>query len=151
MKIFIKDYHPIYTMAKSIGEDVKHWKQIELFFTKNKCGNAHEIAKSIDAHWMTTTKELQKLEEIGRIHKEGNVYFLNGVNEWQKQVKLNSNHTLFIDTMRSPFGENFIRIKETKKQGGQWTSVGNIIITKDKIKEVRDFLDTVSKNLESIT
>lgn len=133
-----------------LTEEVPHWKEIELFLTKNKCGNVYEIAKAIDAHWLTAQKEITKLIDIGRIHQQGKIFFLNGVDQWQKKVELNKDHTLFIDTFRTPFGENFIRIKETKKENGEWKNKGNIMITKDKISEVKSFLETVEKNLQTI-
>lgn len=138
-------------MTLNLVENVKHWKEIELFFTKNRCGNIHEIANAIGVHWITAQKEIQQLEDIGRVHKEGKVYFLNGIDKWQKRVDLNKDHSLFIDTFRTPFGDNFIRIKETRKENGEWRSVGNIMITKDKIKEVKNFLETVESSIQSLS
>lgn len=138
-------------MISDLNENVKHWKEIELFFTKKKCGNIHEIAQALNIHWITAQKDMKRLEDIGRVHKEGNIYFLNGINQWQKRVDLNKDHSLFIDTFRTPFGDNFIRIKETKKENGRWSSVGNIMITKEKIKEVKEFLETIEKNIKSLS
>ena len=98
-------------MEQKSMEEVKHWKEIELFFAKNKCGNIHQIAEAINVHWVTAQKEIQRLEQIGRVHNEGKIYFLNGIDEWQKRINLNDSHTLFIDTMRTTFGDNFVRIK----------------------------------------
>ena len=95
-------------------------------------------------------EEMKKLEDIGRVHREGKIYFLNGVDEWQKKINLSENHSLWIDTFRSTFGENFVRIKETKKTDGKWNSIGNIIITKNKIKEVSKFLDRVDDKIRSL-
>jgi hypothetical protein len=137
-------------MTDNLAEDVKHWKDIELFFTKNKCGNIHQIAESIGCHWITTQKEMRKLEEIGRVEREGNIYFLNGIDQWQKRVDLNDSHSLFIDTFRTTFGNSFVRIKETKKEDGKWRPIGNIMITKNKIKEVAKFLERIDENIQSL-
>ena len=138
-------------MEQKSMEEVKHWKEIELFFTKNKCGNIHQIAEAINVHWVTAQKEIQRLEQIGRVHSEGKIYFLNGIDEWQKKINLNGSHTLFIDTMRTAFGDNFVRIKETKKIDGEWKAIGNIMITKDKLKEVREFLEKVDSNIHALS
>lgn len=151
MKKFINDASPIAYMALNLLENVKHWKNIELFFTKNRCGNIHEIANALGVHWVTAQKEIKKLEDLGRIHREGKIYFLNGINKWQKRIDLNDKHSLFIDTFRTHFGDNFIRIKETKKENGDWHNVGNIMITKDKIKDVRAFLKIVETSLKSLS
>ena len=102
-------------MTREISEEVPHWKEIELFLHKRKCANLHEIADNLGIHWVTAKKEMNKLRDIGRIHKEGKTYFLNGENQWKTKVNISKNHTLFIDTFRTPFGDNFVRIKETKK------------------------------------
>ena len=138
-------------MEQKLTEEVKHWKGIEIFFAKNRCGNIHQIAEAINVHWVTAQKEIQRLEQIGRVHNEGKIYFLNGIDEWQKRINLNDSHTLFIDTMRTTFGDNFVRIKETKKIDGEWKAIGNIMITKDKIKEVKDFLEKVDKNIHTLS
>ena len=151
MKKFINSSHKVIFMEQKSLEEVKHWKEIELFFTKNKCGNIQQIAEAINVHWVTAQKEIQRLEQIGRVHSEGKIYFLNGIDEWQKRINLNDSHTLFIDTMRTAFGDNFVRIKETKKIDGEWKAIGNIMITKDKIKEVKEFLEKVDNNIRTLS
>ena len=139
----------------SLQEDIPHWKDIELFLKDNPKGkNVYEIAGKLNVHWVTAQRQLEKLEKIGRLHSEkyGNtiVYFLNGVDQWKTRIDLSSNHCLFIDTFRTQFGDNFVRIKESKKIDGAWKSMGNIMITRDTISDVRNFLGVVEENIGSI-
>ncbi len=126
-------------------------KQVELFLAKNQKASINQIADSTKLSWATVKKHLDYLKSIGRVHGErlGNsiIYFFNGDGEWQEKVWLNSNHILFLDTFVSQFGEPFIRIKEAKKKGEKWETFGEIMITKDRINEVRGFLEKVQKNI----
>ena len=135
------------TESNRLQDETKYAKQLELFFVKNKFGNVQKIAQHLGIHWLTAQKELTALVNKGRLHEEDGLYFLNGTDEWTKKIELNKNHTLFVDTFVTAFGENFVRIKETKKEGDEWKNMGNIIITKDKISEVREILKKIEENL----
>ncbi len=128
-------------------------KKIEVFLAKNKKASINQISEGTKLSWATVKKHLYYLESIGRVHGErlGNsiIYFFNGNGQWQKKVWLNSNHILFLDTFVSPFGEPFIRIKEAKKKEDRWETFGEIMITKDKIKDIMSFLDIVQKNIQN--
>ena len=128
-------------------------KKIEIFLATNKKASINQIAEGTKLSWATVKKHLDYLESIGRVHGErlGNsiIYFFNGNGQWQEKVWLNNNHILFLDTFVSQFGEPFIRIKEAKKRGDKWETFGEIMITKDKIKDIMSFLDTVQKNIQS--
>ena len=131
--------------------ETKYWKKIELFLNGKRGVSIHEIAMHLDIHWATTEKELKKLEDIGRVHSEifgkTKVYFLNGKGEFQDKFTLGKNHTLFIDTFVSPFGERFVRLKESKKIEDEWKNIGSVIITKEILKEVSGFLNKVETNI----
>lgn len=128
-------------------------KKIEIFLATNKKASINQIAEGTKLSWATVKKHLDYLESIGRVHGErlGNsiIYFFNGNGQWQEKVWLNNNHILFLDTFVSQFGEPFIRIKEAKKRGDKWETFGEIMITKDKIKDIMSFLDIVQKNIQS--
>lgn len=128
-------------------------KAIEVFLAKNKKASINQIAEGTQLSWATVKKHLDYLESIGRAHGErlGNsiIYFFNGNGQWQEKVWLNQNHILFLDTFVSPFGEPFIRIKEAKKSENEWKTFGEVMITKDKLKDVMTFLINVQKNIET--
>lgn len=128
-------------------------KRIERFLAKNQRASINQISEGTNLAWATVQKHLDYLESIGRAHSErlGNsiIYFFNGNGKWQKKVKLNSNHILFLDTFVSQFGEPFIRIKEARKRDSKWENFGDIMITKEKIREVKEFLETVEKNIDN--
>src|SRR4030042_1360701 len=133
MKTFINKRDLVKMKVEDMPETT-YWKKIELFLNGKRGVSIHEIAKHLDVHWTTTEKELQKLESMGRVHSEkmGNmkVYFLNGVGKFQEKFSMSPNHFLFVDTFISPFGERFVRLKETKKLDKEWKNIGNVIITK---------------------
>lgn len=128
-------------------------KKIEIFLATKKKASINQISEGIKLSWATVKKHLDYLESIGRTHGErlGNsiIYFFNGNGQWQEKVWLNRSHILFLDTFVSQFGEPFIRIKEAKKSENEWKTFGEIMITKDKIKDVMGFLENVQKNIES--
>ena len=128
-------------------------KKIEIFLATNKKASINQIAEGTKLSWATVKKHLDYLESIGRTHGErlGNsiIYFFNGNGQWQEKVWLNQNHILFLDTFVSQFGEPFIRIKEAKKNENKWKTFGEIMITKDKIRDVMAFLSNVQKNIDS--
>jgi DNA-binding transcriptional ArsR family regulator len=135
-----------------INENLER-KEIELFLSRNKRASINQIAEANKLSWATVKKHLDYLESIGRVHGErlGNsiIYFFNGDGEWQERVWLNPKHILFLDTFISQFGEPFIRIKEVKKKEKGWETFGEVMITKDRIKDVIEFLDKVQKKIES--
>jgi len=114
----------------------------------------NQIASDLELSWITVKKHLDYLQAIGRadVKRFGNsqIYFLNGKGTWTKQIHLSSMHTLFLDTFYSPapFNEAFLRIKETKKSEGEWKVVGNVMITKDKLGEVIEFLTNLKDHIE---
>jgi len=128
-------------------------KKIEIFLATNKKASINQIAEGTKQSWATVKKHLDYLESIGRTHGErlGNsiIYFFNGNGRWQEKVWLNQNHILFLDTFVSQFGEPFIRIKEAKKKESKWKTFGEIMITREKIKDVMAFLDNVQKDIVS--
>jgi predicted ArsR family transcriptional regulator len=139
-------------MPKIIDDNNENRKSIEKALIKHKDGaTINQISKDLNLSWITVKKHLERLNAIGRTHvkKFGNneIYFLNGEGKWKKQIELSPNHTLFLDTLVSPFNEPFLRIKETKVIDGKWQSVGNIIITKEKLPEVIDFLKQLKSEI----
>ena len=132
-------------MPKLIDDSNENRKSIEKALIRYKDGaTINQISKDLGLSWITVKRHLEYLNAIGRIHvkKFGNneIYFLNGEGKWKKQIELSPSHTLFLDTFVSPFNELFLRIKETKIIDGKWKSMGNIIITKEKLSDVIDFL-----------
>ena len=128
-------------------------KKIERYLAKNQKASINQISEGTTLAWATVQKHLDYLESIGRVHGErlGNsiIYFFNGDGKWQKKVRLNQNHILFLDTFVSQFGKPFVRIKEAKKRDSKWENFGDVMITKEKIKEVRAFLEKVEKNIDN--
>lgn len=137
-------------------QEANRQKLIEMFLAKQprNSANVHEIAEATQMHWMTAEKELQRMTEEGRLHSEQigsrTFYFLNGKGNWQDRVDLNKHTTLFIDTLIAPFGEKFVRVKQTKLIEGKWQSVGNIIITRDKLKEFVGKLGNITDQIETV-
>lgn len=132
-------------MPRIIDDSNENRKSIEKTLIGYKDGaTINQISKDLGLSWITVKKHLEYLNAIGRTHvkKFGNneIYFLNGEGKWKKQIDLSPSHTLFLDTFVSPFNEPFLRIKETKIIDGKWKSIGNIIITKEKLPDVIDFL-----------
>jgi|GEM_PF-2828735 len=128
-------------------------KAIERYLAKNRKASINQISEGTSLAWATVQKHLSYLESIGRAHGErlGNsiIYFFNGDGKWQKKVRLNRDHILFLDTFVSQFGEPFIRIKEARKKDGSWENFGDVMITKDKLGEVREFLESVEGNINT--
>lgn len=131
-------------------------KKIEVFLVKQprNCGSVHEVAKNAGIHWITAEKELQRMENEGRVHSENlgglKVYFLNGEGKWREHVKLGKKNTLWLDTFISPFGDRFVRVKETKLSDGEWKPTGNIIITQDKLKEFISKISKIADNIKAV-
>ncbi|VVB66554.1 Winged helix-turn-helix DNA-binding protein [Candidatus Gugararchaeum adminiculabundum] len=140
------DYEEIETQENDIR------KTIERYLAKNQKATINEIAEATELSWATVKKHLEHLEAIGRVHEESgknsHLYYINGNGKWQKKVELTGNHTLFLDTFISPFGKPFLRIKETKKTNDRWMVIGEIMITKEKLGEVKKFLEIVEKNID---
>lgn len=130
-------------------------KKIEQYLIKSKKASINQIAEATKLSWATVKKHLEYLQTIGRVHGErlGNshIYFLNGKGEWTTRVKLNSNHILFLDTFISYFGDPYIRIKEVKRKENVWETFGEVMITRDKIKEVVSFLSDVDKSISKFS
>jgi DNA-binding transcriptional ArsR family regulator len=127
-------------------------KKIECYLAKNQKASTNQISEGANLAWATVQKHLDYLESIGRVHSErlGNsmIYFFNGNGKWQKKVRLDQDHILFLDTFVSQHGKPFIRIKEAKKKAGKWENFGDVMITKEKVSEVKAFLEIVEKNLD---
>ncbi len=130
----------------------KERKKIESYLAQVGKASINQIAEATGLSWATVKKHLEYLEGIGRVHGEhlGNsiIYFFNGNGKWQKRVHLNSTHILFLDTFISPFGEPFIRIKEVKKKGDKWVTFGEVMITKERIEDVKEFLETIKRHID---
>jgi len=128
-------------------------KRIECFLAKNQKASTNQISEGTNLAWATVQKHMDYLESIGRVHSErlGNsiIYFFNGNGKWQKKVRLDQDHILFLDTFVSQHGKPFIRIKEAKKNGNRWENFGDVMITKEKVGEVKEFLEIVEKNLDA--
>lgn len=139
-------------MVQSIIENKKR-KEIEKYLVQHRKATVNQIADHLNIHWITVQKKLDELESIGRLHKEKigktTIYYLNGVGKWQDKFKLNESTYLFADTFISPFGDPFIRLKETKKKEGNWTKFGEIMITKEKLNDVVTFLQKVRDELKN--
>jgi len=126
-------------------------QKIEKYLAVKQKASINQIAQETKLSWATVKKHLDYLQTIGRVHGErlGNsiIYFFNGVGEWTKKVELNQKHILWLDTFVSYFGEPFIRIKEVKRKESKWETFGEIMITKNKLREVINFLSDVEKNI----
>jgi len=105
-----------------------------------------------DISWQTVKRHLNRLAAIQRvdIEKHGNseVYYLNGKGSFQDQVKLTMNQKLYLDIFRSPWGDPYIRVKESKRQGEQWVDKGAIIISQKAVDEFITKLEALKKNLK---
>ena len=127
-------------------------KKIECFLVRNQKASTNQISEGTRLAWATVQKHMDYLESIGRVHSErlgsSIIYFFNGNGKWQKKVRLDEDHILFLDTFITQFGKPFIRIKEAKKNDGKWENFGDIMITKEKIREVKEFLENVEKNID---
>ena len=128
-------------------------KNIEKYLATRRKASINQISKDLDISWATAKNHLEYLESIGRVHKEelGNsiIYFFNGDGKWQKKIWLTPHHILYLDTFISPFRDPFVRIKEVKKEGNDWRHVGDIMITKEKLKNVINFLKNVESNINN--
>lgn len=130
----------------------KYRKAIEQYLATKSKASINQISSDLGLSWATVKKHLDYLQSIGRVHGErlGNsiIYFFNGRGDWQEKIQLTPNHVLFLDTFVSYFGEPFVRIKEAKKEGDKWRHVGDIMITKDRLKDVIRFLTNVEQNID---
>ncbi len=132
-------------MPRVIDDNNENRRSIEKALIKYKDGaTINQIATDLNLSWITAKKHLEHLNTIGRVQIKrfgGNeIFFLNGEGKWKKQIDLSPSHTLFLDTFVSPFNEPFLRIKETKIVDGKWKPIGNIIVTKEKLGDMIDFL-----------
>jgi hypothetical protein len=141
-------------MPKMIDDNNENRKDIEKTLIKYKDGaTINQIANDLNLSWITAKKHLEHLNVIGRVHvkKFGNneIFFLNGEGKWKKQICLSPSHTLYLDTLVSPdpFNEPFLRIKETKMINGKWAAIGNVIISKEKLGEVIEFMQTLKEEI----
>ena len=134
--------------------DFKQRREIEKYLVGKRGCTINQIAEDLGISWATARKHLDDMETVGRVHKEqigsSTAYFLNDQGKWNRAFKLNNRHYIFIDSFISPFGQPFIRIKDTKKRNGKWEPFGDVMITKDKLKDVIGFLKEVSKNVEKM-
>jgi len=134
--------------------NLQRQKEIEKFLIKQtrRSANVYEIAKYLKIHWMTAERELQRMEKECRVHSEkmsgSKVYFLNGKGNWQDDIRINKNHTLYLDTLISPFGERYIRVKENKYKDGNWQTMGNIILSPNEIREFVGKLSIIGEKIE---
>ena len=116
-----------------------------------------EIAKATRLPHTTVKRHLEKLIAIGRVHVEyhrgSTIYYWNGKGEYSDIVKLSDNHILFIDVMVNPWGEPFIRVKESKRNPltGDFEDIGAVLIDESKIEEFIKKLKNISKKLEKYT
>lgn len=136
-----------------VEEGNDYQMRVEKVLAKSPKGvTLNQIAEAEGLSWATVKKYLDHLEGIGRVdvqdHGSMKIYYLNGHKTYQDKIQLNSKHALFLDTFISPFGEPFIRIKETKKKDEVWNTFGEIMITKDKIDDVIVYLEKVKKNID---
>lgn len=132
-------------------------KQIErVLATSGKRGmTLSEIAKAVNLPITTVKRHLEKLISIGRVHVEGyagfNVYIWNGEEQgFQRKIHLSHDHVIFIDAMINPWGQPFIRIKESKRNSltNEWETVGAVLISKNCIDDFLKQLAAVSGNLD---
>ena len=130
----------------------KYRKAIEQYLATKFKASINQISSDLGLSWATVKKHLDYLQSIGRVHGErlGNsiIYFFNGRGDWQEKIQLTPNHVLFLDTFVSYFGEPFVRIKEAKKEGDKWRHIGDIMITKNRLKDVIRFLTNVEQNID---
>jgi len=139
-------------MRPIADEDNENRRSIEKALANHKEGSTiNQIANELSFSWITAKKHLEHLQSIGRVEvkKFGNseVYFLNGEGKWKSKITLSPSHTLFLDTFVSPFNEPYLRIKETKIVDGRWKAIGNVMITKEKLDEVIEFLQTLKSEI----
>lgn len=132
----------------------KNRRKIEIFFAKTKRATTNQIAKDTGLSWSTVQVHLKDMEAVGRVDVEriGNavVYTANGKGSWNKRVHLSKNKILFLDTFFSQYGP-FLRIKEVRRDSDQthnWEKVGEIMITKEKLAEVRQFIEKLESKIK---
>lgn len=97
---------------------------------------------------ITITTALERYMKIGRVHEEAygnvNVYFLNGVGEYQKRIAMDMNGELFVDVFTNPWGKPFIRVKQ--RRNGK--DMGAIIVDKRSITELTETLEKMSPKID---
>ena len=138
------------------NDDLEHYsknrKEIEKYLATHSPLSVNQIAEALKLSWATVQSHLDTMEASARVHfqqlSKTKVYYLNGVGKWQNRVKLNDSTYLFLDTFISPFGEPFIRIKETTNKSGNWEKFGEVMVTKDKIDDVIKFLENVKGDID---
>ncbi len=114
--------------------------------------SAADIKKkaNIDS-WNTVQWNLNKLEQIGRIHTQimgtTKYYSLNGKGKHQHSIQLDQNNYLWIDIFEPiNIREHFVRIKQSQKIGpDEWETKGTVIITREVFDTV---LETLNKTEE---
>lgn len=110
--------------------------------------------RKAELSWQTVKRHLCKLEAVQRVDVErlGNseVYYFNGQGEFQIPIQLTKNQKLFLDIFRSPWGDPYIRIKESKRKGERWEDRGAVIISKDKVGEVVKQLQKLKANMAKL-
>ena len=141
-------------MPLMIDEENVNRKSIEKTLVKYKDGaTINQIAKDLNFSWITVKKHFDYMQTIGRVEIKNfagkEIYFLNGKGDWQKMISLSPSHSLFLDTFTSSFGGPYVRIKETKLVNGKWKTIGNVIITSDKLGEAVDFLQKLRQDIKS--
>jgi predicted ArsR family transcriptional regulator len=141
-------------MPSIADEENINRKNIEKALVRYKEGaTINQIARELNFSWITVKKHLDYLQTIGRVEIKNfagkEIYFLNGKGEWQTKITLSPSHSLFFDTFTSLFGGPYVRIKETKLVDGKWKTMGNVMITSDKLGEAVDFLTKLRQDIKS--
>ena len=107
-------------------------------------------------NWNTLQWNLNKLEQIGRVHTEligtRKYYTLNGKGIHQHSIKMDKDNYLWVDIFEPRIlKEHFVRIKQTQKTGpgmDDWETKGTVIITRDIFDELLHALNETKKILE---
>lgn len=132
----------------------KNRKKIEETLATAKKGlSLSELSERAEIPVSTAKRHLDQLSSKGRVHVEKhkgfNVYRGNGKRSSQDKLHLSENHILFIDAMVNPWGEPFIRVKETKKRpnSNDWEDVGAIMVDENSVGEFIEKVNSISENL----
>jgi len=124
--------------------------------SRNLISAADIKKKTLIESWNTLQWNLNKLEQIGRIHTKiigtKKYYALNGKGVHQHSIQLDNNNYLWVDIFEPRnVKEHFVRIKQSQKVGPEkndWETKGKIVVTKEAFQQLLDTLKKTKEVLE---
>jgi DNA-binding transcriptional ArsR family regulator len=138
-----------------VKKAVENRRKIEKSFATAKKGmTLTELAEITKLPISTVKRHLEKLVSMGRVHVDSyrgfGVYVWNGKQVYQDRIFLSENHVLFVDAMINPWGNPFVRIKESKRIPGtnDWDTVGAVLVDNKRINELADKLNSIKSKLK---